>query len=92
MVVAAGFLIGVEGILAILPAVVSKLTMSYHLRETGLNWLGWFVPYRESEYRFQFGPAWPVWMHIVSILLMTALALVAGMIVITNRQYITTEE
>jgi len=64
MVVGAGFLIGVEGILAILPAVVAKFTMSYHLRETGLAWLGWFVPYSESDYRAQFGPGWPVWMHI----------------------------
>ncbi len=92
MLVGAGFLIGVEGILAGLPAVVSKFTMSYHLRETGLSWLGWFVPYPESEYRFQFGPAWPVWMHVGCILLMTTVALVAGMIVITNRQYITSEE
>jgi len=92
MVVGAGFLIGVEGILAILPAVVSKVTMSYHLRETGLNWLGWFVPYSKSEYRFQFGPEWPVWIHIVCIAVMTVLALITGMIVITNRQYITSEE
>lgn len=92
MVVGAGFLIGVEGILAIMPAVVSKLTMSYHLREIGIAWLGWFVPYPESEYRFQFGAVWPVWMHINCILLMTFLALIAGMIVITNRQYITSEE
>ena len=92
MVVGAGFLIGVEGILAILPAVVSKITMSYHLRETGLAWLGWFVPYSQAEYRAQFGPAWPVWMHIYCILLMTIVALIAGMIVITNRQYVTSEE
>ena len=92
MLVGAGFLIGVEGILAILPAVVSKITMSYHLRETGLAWLGWFVPYDENDYRTQFGAAWPVWMHIVCILLMTIVALIAGMIVITNRQYITSEE
>ena len=92
MVVAAGFLIGVEGVLAIMPAVVSKITMSYHLRETGLNWLDWFVPYPEKEYRFQFGPPWPVWIHIVCILVMTIVALISGMIVITNRQYITSEE
>lgn len=92
MLVGAGFLIGVEGILAILPAVVSKVTMSYHLRETGLNWIGWFVPYSKTDYELHFGPPWPVWMHIVSIFVMTAVALIAGMIVITNRQYITSEE
>ena len=92
MLVGAGFLIGVEGILAGLPAVVSKITMSYHLREIGIKWLGWFVPYSENEYRLQFGPEWPTWMHINCILLMTIIALIAGMIVITNRQYITSEE
>ncbi len=92
MLVGAGFLIGVEGILAGLPAVVCKITMSYHLREIGIKWLDWFVPYSKEEYRFQFGPAWPTWMHINCILLMTIVALIAGMIVITNRQYITSEE
>jgi len=92
MVVGAGFLIGVEVILAGLPAVVSKFTMSYHLRETGLAWLGWFVPYPEREYRYQFGPEWPVWIHITCILAMTVVALIAGMIVISSRQYITSEE
>ena len=92
MLVGAGFLIGVEGILASIPAVVSKITMSYHLREIGLAWLGWFVPYPKSEYRFAFGSPWPVWMHIACILLMTIVALIAGMIVISNRQYITSEE
>lgn len=91
MVVGAGYLVGVEGILAIMPAVVSKIAMSYHLRELGLAWLGWFVPYPKSEYRFQF-PLWPVWMHIVCILVMTIVTLIAGMIVITNRQYVTSEE
>jgi len=66
--------------------------MSYHLREIGLAWLGWFVPYPKSEYRFAFGSPWPVWMHIACILLMTIVALIAGMIVISNRQYITSEE
>jgi len=87
MVIGAGFLVGVEGILAIMPAVVSKLTMSYHLRETGLAWLGWFVPYNQNDYRAQFGPAWPVWIHIVCILLMTIVALIAGMIVICDIGY-----
>ena len=93
MVVGAGFLIGVEVFLSMLPALVSKFAMSYHLRETGLAWLGWFVPeYSEETYRFEFGEAWPVWMHITCILVMTVVALLVGMIVITNRQYVTLEE
>ena len=42
MVVAAGYLIGSEMFLATVPAVISKLTMRYHLQELGISWIGFF--------------------------------------------------
>ena len=93
MVMGAGFLIVVDGFLASLPAVVSKLALSYHLREIGFHWLGWFVPFMpESDYRLQFGQAWPVWWHLVCVLLMMVIALWAGALVINGQQYVSAEE
>ena len=93
MVVAAGFIIGVETFLSLVPAVVSKITMSYHLRSIGLAWIGNFLPDTSmSEYKMAYGPPWPVWMHITCIASMTVIALIIGMIVITQRQYVTSDQ
>ncbi len=93
MVVAAGFTIGVETLLSLIPAVVSKITMSYHLRSVGLEWIGYFLPYTtKGEYTQMFGQPWPVWIHILCIAIMTIFALAVGMIVITHRQYVTADQ
>lgn len=93
MVVAAGFMIGAETFLSLIPAVVSKITMSFHLRTIGIEWLGYFLPgTTESEYYLTFGQPWPVWMHVGCLALMTIVSLLVGMIVITNRQYVTSDQ
>ncbi len=93
MVVAAGYLIGSEVFLATVPAVVSKLTMRYHLQELGIHWIGFFVPFdSEYEYRALFGEAWPVWLLILVLIGAGIAALVIGGFAITNKEYITSEE
>lgn len=93
MVVAAGFMIGAETFLSLIPAVVSKVTMSFHLRTIGLEWIGYFLPATtETDYYLQFGQPWPVWIHVSCIALMTAVSLIVGMIVITNRQYVNADQ
>jgi len=62
MVVAAGYLIGSDMVLASVPgALINKLTIRYHLQEIGINWLGWFFPAfsTEEDYRMVFGEACP---------------------------------
>ncbi len=93
MVVAAGYLIGSEVFLASVPALIGKLTLRYHLQELGIRWIGFFLPVdNEPEYRLMYGPAWPLWGNLLVILIVTALGLMIGLIVVTNRQYITSEE
>lgn len=93
MVVAAGFIIGVETFLSLVPAVVSKITMSYHLRSIGIEWIGNFLPdTTDLQYNMAYGPPWPVWMHITCIAIMTIVSLIIGMIVITQRQYVTSDQ
>ncbi len=93
MVVAAGYLIGSEVFLASVPALIGKLTLRYHLQELGIRWIGFFLPTdTESEYRALFGLMMPQWVHFLAIGIGTLVTLVIGAIVITNRQYITSEE
>ena len=92
MVVGAGFLIGAETILSVIPAVVSNFTMSYHLRRLGEMWLGWFLPDDQMEYEFIFGPPGPVWYHLVCLGGAMVAALVIGSLIVVNRQYAIGEE
>jgi hypothetical protein len=94
MVVAAGYLIGSEMFLATVPAVISKLTMRYHLQELGISWMGFFfLPFdTEQEYRMLYGAAWPEWAYVAILIAAGLMALTVGGFVIVNRQYITSDE
>ena len=92
MVVGAGYLIGAETVLSIIPAVVSSFTMSYHLRRLGELWLGWFLPDDRMEYEFIYGPPGPVWFHLVCLGSAMLVAIVIGCLIVTNRQYAVGED
>jgi hypothetical protein len=93
MIVAAGYVIGAETFLSLFPAVVSKATMSFHLRTIGIEWIGFFLPGgSEFEYYSAFGQPWPTGWHIACIVLMTFISLGVGVLVITNRQYVTADQ
>jgi hypothetical protein len=93
MVLAAGYLVGSEVFLASIPAVIGKFTLRFHLQELGIRWIGFFLPVEsESEYRAIFGEALPVWVNFLALAIGAAVCLLVGAIVITHRQYITSEE
>ncbi len=92
MVVGAGFLIGWETILSTLPAIVNRLTVSYHLRRLGELWLGWFLPDSKIEYEMIYGPPDPAWLHVGAVAIVTAATLLIGCYVVVNRQYISSED
>jgi len=95
MVVAAGYLFGSDVILASIPgAIISKLTMRYHLQELGIAWIGWFFPSpsTEADYRNVFGDAISTWIHVVALLGIALLTLSIGGWTIVNREYITKDD
>ena len=95
MVVAAGYVIGSDFVLASIPgALINKLTIRYHLQEIGISWLGWFFPsfMPEKDYRIVYGEAWPTIWHVLIIFGITAAMLAIGGWIIVNREYITTDE
>ena len=53
MVLAVGYMIVWEGIIANFPAIINRLTMRYHLQSLAIEWLGYYVPggmFPEQEY------------------------------------------
>lgn len=93
MVVAAGYLVGSEIFIASVPALIGKLTLRFHLQELGIRWIGFFLPVdSELEYRSIFGPELPAWIHLTALMIAIIVSLITGAIVITNRQYITSDE
>lgn len=95
MVVAAGYLIGSDIVLASIPgALINKLTIRYHLQEIGIHWMGWFfpAPSTEMDYRLVFGEAMPVGFHLAVIVGITIASLAFGIWIIVNREYITSDQ
>jgi ABC-type transport system involved in multi-copper enzyme maturation permease subunit len=94
MVVAAGYIIGSDIVLASIPgALINKFTLRYHLQELGIRWVGWFMPgTAESEYRQVFGTGWSTWLHISVLVAIMSLALSIGCWVIVNREYVISDE
>jgi hypothetical protein len=92
MVVGAVFIVGVEVLMSIVPAIISRFTMSYHLRRLGELWLEWFLPESKALVEASFGPAGPTWFHLTCIIGAGIFFLIAGGYVVVNRQYITSNE
>lgn len=94
MVVAAGYLLASDIILASLPgAIINLLTVRFHLQELGIAWIGWFVPaFPEAEYRDTFPVILPPWGHVAILLGITLVTLGVGSWVIVNREYVTQDD
>jgi hypothetical protein len=92
MVIAAAYLIISDVFFATLPAIVNKLTVRFHLQSLGISWLGWFIPDNKAEFESIYGPAWPDWLSLTVLAIIGTTCLIIGAIVVTNRQYVTSDE
>ncbi len=95
MVVAVGYFLIFEVVLAAIPANVGKITMSYHLFCLMLHWLGWVIPDQNVDPRQEFENLYglfPAWIHVSAILAMTVTMLGLAAIVIRSREYVTLED
>lgn len=94
MVLAAGYMIAWEGIIANFPAIINRMTLRYHLQSLGIEWLGYFLP--EGMFPFEYYVSLygePNWLfHFPLLGIVTVLLVSAGCLVIVNRQYITSDE
>ena len=91
MVIAAGYFLISELLLAWIPALVNKFTIRYHLQFIGLHLLGWFLPIPQDEFLTVY-EMYSLPTHLAAIFLATALGLAAAAIVIGRREYVTADE
>ncbi len=94
MVIGAGYILGFETIVGRIPAVIGKLTASYHLQYIGLEWTG-SEQLKQQIQQAEFLGAFEehsVWIHLLAVAIITILALSAACFVIVNREYVTSDE
>lgn len=94
MVIGAGYILGFEMIVGRIPAVIGKLTASYHLQYIGLEWMG-SEQLKEQIQQAEFLGAFEehsVLMHLIAVAVITTLALLAACFVIMSREYVTSDE
>lgn len=91
LVVGAGYLLAIEFFGSLIPGMVCNFTISRHLRDLGIHWIGWILPQDRWAYESQFG-WYPVWVNLGALLLIGSIALFVGQRIITVREYITGDE
>ena len=93
MVIGAVYVIIVECVCGMMPSLIGKFTLQYHLRSLGLDWLGFFLPppFEDETYKIIYGDH-PQWLHLLCIGGATLVILGIATIIINWRQYITSDE
>ena len=91
MVIGAAYIIAFEAIVGRIPAIVGKLSASYHLQNLGMHW--------NPRLRLQIGSLleFPTilidqWISFAALGAITLIALIAACIVIATRQYVSADE
>ena len=94
MVIAAGFTLVSEAILANIPAIISRFTMRFHLQFTAMHAFGDFMPVSKEEiYQHYFLPDdTSIWYHIGCMALTIVVALGIGCYVVVSREFLTSDE
>ena len=94
MVISVVWFVLFEIVFAMIPAVIGKFSMTFHLFSLLLHWVSWIFP-GGSEDLEGFGALYglyPTWVHLLAIFAMTGLALGASIFVVRWREYLTLED
>lgn len=91
MVFGAAYIILSEVILANVPAIISNFTARFHLQLIAAEWIGWFLPIPQEQFVQIYGES-SFGFHFTCIIGAILFLLVAGCIVVTSREFITSDE
>lgn len=98
MAFAVVYFVVVEIILALIPAIVGKFAMTFHMFCLLTHWVGWIGPVVDGEgeevvmeFVGMYGRQ-DAWVHLAVIFAMTILTLSIAAYVIRNREYLTLED
>lgn len=98
MAFAVVYFVVVEIILALIPAIVGKFAMTFHMFCLLTHWVGWIGPVTDDEGEevvMEFVGLYgrqDAWIHLSVIFAMTFLTLAVAAYVIRNREYLTLED
>ena len=94
MVIAAAYTIVSDFVLANIPALISRLTLRFHLQFLGLEWFGDFLPIPASQLKTEYllPPNAGVGFHLACLGAVIVGCLLAASWVITHREYLTSDE
>ncbi len=91
MVTAAAYLVGIELVVATIPAIVGKFTVRQHLQDLGLNWLSKELPLKPTIYYNTFGD-YADWLNLLCLAAITIFSLSAAAYIIQRREYLIGDE
>ena len=92
MAFAVGYFGIVEILFALIPAIIGKVSMSYHMFQLLFRWIGYIIPDEgEQEFLQMYGQMHPS-IHLAAIFGMTLLMLGLAAFIIRTREYITLED
>ena len=94
MMVAVGYFLIVEMVLAWIPAMIAKVAMTHHMFAIVTQRLGVILPGGDEDLDqiAQFWNIFPAWVHYIAIFAMTGFCLSVAAIIIRVREYMTLEE
>ena len=91
MVFGAAYIIFSEIVMANVPAIISNFTARFHLQLITAKWVGWFLPIPEKQFIQIYGEPY-FGFNLACIIGAILLLLAAGCVIVTSREYITSEE
>ena len=91
MVFAAGYIVLSEIILPDVPAIIGRLSARFHLQAIAAKWIGWFHWIPEENYAILYGQ-FSLGFHLACVGCATVALLITGCIIVTRREYVTSEE
>ncbi len=105
MLLAFGYFMIIEVVAALVPAVIGKFAMTYHLISLLIHWNGWssaleevdtqnsLAPQMQVAYEFEllYG-IWPQWLNLLAIATMTLCMLSMAAVTIRSREYLTLDD
>jgi ABC-type transport system involved in multi-copper enzyme maturation permease subunit len=94
MIVATIYAMGFELLFAIVPALITKFSVRYHLLGLSLAWVGWFFPgekWDQELYEMWLADL-PLWANILVLGSLPFFVLAAAAYIIRVREYITVDE
>ena len=94
MMIAVGYFLIVEMVLAWIPAMIGKIAITHHMFSISIQRLGLFLPGSDDDMSqiLEIYNLYPSWFHYVSIFAITGFCLCAAAFIIRFREYMTLEE